>query len=119
MIYTMLFLYTAVQLKPLTAVIQDVLAHTLWEMHHLATTHHQHGHYHLHDELQDISEDHHNNSSEKTPSSQKSNEEISTHFSEEFNIEFTNSYFYILHLTKINQHLVCVHIPIFSPPPEG
>lgn len=114
----MLFFYSAVQLKPLTAVIQDALAHTFLEMHHIATTHHQHGHHHLQDEIQDVTEAHHSDSSEKIPASQKSNEEISTHVSEEFNIKFTNPYSFIHHLTTINQHLVSVIIPINSPPPK-
>lgn len=118
-IYVMLFFYTAVQLKPLTAAIQDLLAHTFWEMHHIATRHHQHGHDHLQDELQDISEDHHNSSSEKIPTSQKINEEMSIHLAQHFNIKFTNNYSYILHSTKSNANLISIYIPISSPPPKA
>ena len=117
-IYVILFFYTAIQLKPLTAVIQDILAHTFWEMHHIATTHHQHGHDHLQDELHDISEDHHNSSSEKIPTSQKFNEEMSIHLAQHFNIKFTNNYSYILHSTKSNTNLISIYIPISSPPPK-
>ena len=50
-IYTILFVYAAVQLKPLTAVINDALAHTFWKVQHMATVHYENGKHHLHVEL--------------------------------------------------------------------
>lgn len=70
-IYTLLLFYTAVQLKPLTAVVQDVIAHTFFKMQHLGTVHFENGHYHLHKELQTINDD--EKSTNKT--SQKSSSE--------------------------------------------
>jgi hypothetical protein len=56
-IYILLFFYVAVQLKPLTVVIQDVFEHAFFKMQHIATVHYENGHYHLHNDLDAINKD--------------------------------------------------------------
>jgi hypothetical protein len=73
-IYILLFFYVVVQLRPLTAVVQDLIAHTFFKMQHMATVHYENGKYHLHNELKTITEEDSNSTSEKAPSSQKTNE---------------------------------------------
>jgi hypothetical protein len=87
----MLVFYVGVQLKPLTAIIQDTLAHTFWKVKHLATAHHNHGHHHLHQELQQSSVDEHEINHTEKPANQKLNEEISTHVLNQFNFDFINT----------------------------
>jgi hypothetical protein len=71
-VYILLFFYVAVQLKPLTAVVQDVIAHTFFKMQHMTTVHYENGHYHLHAELETINkESNTTNKSNEKSSSQK------------------------------------------------
>ncbi len=71
-IYVLLFFYVAVQLKPLTVVIEDVISHTFFKMQHMATVHYESGHYHLHTELETINkEDNATNKATHKSSSQK------------------------------------------------
>jgi hypothetical protein len=114
----MLFFYTAVQLKPLTALIQDALAHTFWNMQHMAS-HHHHGHHHLHEDLIESSEGVYKNPIDKIPTSSKFNEEISTHFTQEFSFQFKSIFIYISHDTNHDSNLESVCIPINSPPPRA
>ncbi len=113
----MLVFYVAIQLKPLTLIIQDILAHTFWKVHHLATEHHEHGHHHLHEELVDDHIHEHTNPSEKQ-SSQKLSEETSIHLLETFNFMFSNRSIYTKHTTKSLHNLTFVFIEINSPPPK-
>lgn len=72
-IYILLLFYVAVQLKPLTAVVQDVIGHTFFKMQHIATVHYENGHYHLHTELETINnEEKAANKTTQKPSSEKS-----------------------------------------------
>ena len=114
----MLFFYAAMQLKPLTALVQDVLAHTFWEMRHIATTHQQHGHHHLHHEIQETAEHSASSSADKVPSSQKLNEEIAAHLFQEFTMQFQNSFTYIFHSSSSTNELSTVFMAISSPPPK-
>lgn len=115
----MLLFYIAVQIKPLTVVIQDAFAHVFWKAHHVATTHHEHGHHHLHDELiEDQSIHEHERSTEKEPA-QKYNEEVSVHVLDTFYFGFKN---YITDI-ECNSNLACnisiVYIEIKNPPPQA
>lgn len=57
LLYALLFFYLAVQLKPVTAIVQDFIAHTFFKMQHMATIHYENGKYHLHTELETISKE--------------------------------------------------------------
>lgn len=50
-IYTFLFVYGFALIKPITPIINDVIAHTFYKMEHLATVHFENGKYHVHAEL--------------------------------------------------------------------
>jgi hypothetical protein len=56
-VYILLFFYVAVQLKPLTVVVQDIIAHTFFKMQHMTSVHYENGHYHLHAELETINKE--------------------------------------------------------------
>jgi hypothetical protein len=84
LIYSLLFFYLLVQLRPLTAVLQDIVAHTFYRMQHMATVHYENGHYHLHAELKDINESE-KDSSQNLPQ-QKSNESISNQLLPQFEL---------------------------------
>lgn len=109
----------AVQLKPLTAIVQDVLAHTFWKVHHLATTHHQHGHHHLDEELQDISEDDHDAPHDKIPTHEKSKEDISFHILLENAFRFKNHSLVSAYPKDSHKELAVSFISIVTPPPKG
>lgn len=47
----LLLVYAFGVLKPLSPIINDVLAHTFWKMQHIATVHYENGKYHVHTEL--------------------------------------------------------------------
>ena len=64
-VYILLFFYVVVQLRPLTAVLQDAIAHTFFKMQHMATVHFENGHYHLHTELKNIDKEENNSEKKK------------------------------------------------------
>ncbi len=119
LIYILLIFYVIVQLKPLTVIVQDVLAHTFFKMQHMATIHKENGQYHLHLQLKDISEKENSSSSEKTPSSQKFNENISAHVIQEFNFQITNQDLFSHNPTGSKIALTGAFLKINSPPPEA
>ena len=83
----------AVQLKPLTAIVKDVIAHTFFKMQHTATVHYENGHYHLHTELENINnEGKETNKAAQKTSSEKVNETNSQQLLTQINFNFkTNS----------------------------
>jgi hypothetical protein len=117
-IYVMLLFYVAIQLKPLTIIIQDVLAHTFWKMHHLATEHYQHGHHHVHATLAEDSVHEHTTPTEKQ-SSQKANEETSIHLLHTFNFIFCNRSINTHQKSNVQHNVLFVFIEINSPPPKA
>jgi hypothetical protein len=116
-IYSMLMFYIAVQLKPITVIIQDMLAHTFWKVQHMATEHH-HGHHHVHEKLAEESVHEHTNPSEKQ-SSQKLTEETSIHLLETFQFMFTNRSIDTKHASNSLHNLSFVFLEISSPPPKA
>ncbi len=117
-IYLILFVYAAAQLKPLTAVINDALAHTFWKVQHMATVHFENGHYHLHNELKTISEEDKNSTQEKSSSTEKSNETNSNQIIHELNFDFEMNAVKIIPSIKPKQNAVCGFNQINSPPPK-
>ena len=85
----------------------------------MATIHKENGRYHLHMELKDISEEDKNATQEKAPSSQKMNENISTHIVQEFDFQFTNDCFSSQTHASSQEDVVAVFIKINSPPPKS
>ena len=117
-IYTILFVYAAVQLKPLTAVINDALEHTFWKVQHMATVHFENGHYHLHNELKKISEEDKNSSTDKVPATEKSNETNSNQIVHELNFDFEITSILIREIAQPNQNTISGFTQINSPPPK-
>jgi hypothetical protein len=117
-IYLLLLVYAAAQLKPLTAVINDVLAHTFWKVEHMATIHYENGHYHLHNELKTIAEDDKNSTQEKVPSSEKSNETNSNQLVHELNFDLLIPMIYVSPIIDPKQNIVSGFSQINSPPPK-
>jgi hypothetical protein len=106
------------QLKPLTAMINDVLAHTFWKVQHLATVHYENGHYHLHSELKTISEEEKNSTQEKGPSSEKSNETNSNQLVNDLNFDIEIPVTYVSQIKDPEQNIVPGFSQINSPPPK-
>jgi hypothetical protein len=104
------------QLRPLAAMVQDVIAHTFFELQHTATVHYENGHYHLHKELKDISEEENNPVSEK--SSQKTGEAISNHIPQKNEFIFAQSKTTALTPTSFQEKCLNTFIKISSPPPK-
>ena len=65
-LYTFIFVYGFALIKPITPIVNDVIAHTFYKMEHLATVHFENGKYHVHAEL---ATEHKNESKENVPSS--------------------------------------------------
>lgn len=83
-IYIFLFVYAFIQLKPLTAVVKDVIAHTFFKVQHMASVHYENGRYHLHTELDSI----HKTDTEPAatnPVGEKSGENTAPQLCSEFN----------------------------------
>ena len=106
------------QLKPLTAVISDALAHTFWKVQHMATVHFENGHYHLHNELKKISEEDKNSSTDKVPATEKSNETSSNQIVHELNFDFEITSILIPEIAQPNQNTISGFTQINSPPPK-
>lgn len=56
-VYSLMIFYVAFQLRPLTVVISDVLAHTFFRVQHMATIHYENGKYHVHADLKAIADE--------------------------------------------------------------
>ena len=117
-IYLLLFVYAAAQLKPLTAILNDALAHTFWKVQHMATVHYENGHYHLHNELKTISEEDKSSTQEKVPSSEKSNEINSNQIIHELNFDLEMTVSYVSPVIDQKQNTVSGFNKINSPPPK-
>ncbi len=111
-------MYAAVQLKPLTAVINDVLAHTFWKVQHMATVHYENGHYHLHHEIKTIAEEDKSSSEEKVPASEKSNETNSNQIVHELNFDLETVVTNVSPILDLKQNIVSGFRTINSPPPK-
>ncbi|HLY70728.1 MAG TPA: hypothetical protein VKR53_13435 [Puia sp.] len=48
LIYLVLVSYTTVLVRPAVPFVADVIAHTFWYAHHVATVHFENGRYHVH-----------------------------------------------------------------------
>jgi hypothetical protein len=83
LVYILLFFYVSAQLKPLTYVLKDVVAHTFFKMQHLASVHYEKGHYHLHTEIETLTKKEESQQPSKTNSEKKQDKtwpEIKTDF---------------------------------------
>jgi hypothetical protein len=107
------------QLKPLTVMINDVLAHTFWKVQHMATVHYENGHYHLHTELKTISEESNDSTQEKVPDSEKSNEDTSNQIVHEFNYDFATNSILFTGVVMTDQDVLNGYLNISAPPPKA
>lgn len=98
--------------------VQDIVAHTFWKEHHMATEHHHHGHHHVHKEIAaEAGHEHH--SSNSVPSNQKQSEEIFTHLLSSFAFTFNNRSILTKQISILKQRIPAVSIEIKSPPPKN
>jgi len=118
-VYILLFFYVLVQLRPLTVVLQDVIAHTFFKMQHMATIHYENGKYHLHNELKTIAEEDNSSSSEKIPSSQKTTETDSDQITHEIHFNFETHSISVLHAINSDQNSIAGFTSINAPPPKN
>ena len=75
LLYLVIFSYATIMLKPVLPFITDVIAHTFWYSHHMATVHFENGRYHVHTESMEaakkeapINPINNNNTANTTPS---------------------------------------------------
>ncbi len=118
-VYITLVLYLAIQLRPVTAIVGDLLAHTFWYAHHLATEHHEHGHEHLHDELAEIDDDHDHHHEQQAPSSIKIYEENLLHLIQVFDFRFLTTITYNEYPRFVINQWDSISLPTNSPPPKS
>lgn len=118
-VYITLFFYVVVQLKPLVAVLEDVIAHTFYKVQHMATVHYENGKYHLHAELNTIAEEENKKSQENVPSSVKADETISVHVKEDFAFKPSDSQLVSVIVFSQKQDMVSPFIKKSSPPPKA
>jgi hypothetical protein len=118
-LYILLTLYIAAQLRPLTAVVQDFIAHTFFKMEHMSSIHYENGHYHLHTELKNINEEDNNKTQGKVPTSQKVDESISANTLQMFNFQFQDNINASLNWARTQQDVISGHTQIDSPPPKA
>jgi hypothetical protein len=105
-----------VQLKPVTAVVQDIIAHTFFKMQHLATIHYENGKYHVHTELEKIATDEGELTKNKTQESKKS-EKQTQQISDFLRAEITSECETILFATSNSKNSSGFQT-LESPPPE-
>ncbi|MCW3076027.1 MAG: hypothetical protein JWO32_636 [Bacteroidetes bacterium] len=118
-IYLLLLLYVAVQLKPITAVFEDVLAHTFYKAQHMATIHFENGKYHLHTDLKEIAEQDGSSPSEKVPSNIKTNDTVSSHTTPEFIFQLNKQALAFQYLKGRSTTLPSAFLKISNPPPQA
>jgi len=111
-------MYVFAQLKPLAVVVEDALAHTLWQAQHMATVHYENGRYHLHAELKDISDKENKTSQQKTPSSGKTIESTAQELPQ-FSFNFETNSPLIPVIFSQSRDLLPGHTQINSPPPKA
>lgn len=51
LLYTLLFSYTIIMVKPVMPYVSDIIAHAFWYSQHMATVHYENGKYHVHAEI--------------------------------------------------------------------
>ncbi len=107
-----------VQLKPLTAVVADALAHTFFNARHMATIHYENGHYHLHNELKEIAGQENGITKEKPGSPAKANENICHLIVHKLNFGFITDSSPGQKINKDDQGVMSGHYRIKSPPPK-
>lgn len=117
LIYMLLYVYSFGLLKPIVPLVNDIVAHTLYKMQHLATVHYENGKYHLHAELASESASPANQSKSSVPGS--AFEMLANHIQTAvFKIE---KYFTITQTIASSQGQheldVCIKNPI--PPPKA
>jgi hypothetical protein len=117
-IYILLLFYIAVQLKPLTAIMQDVLAHTFFKMSHIATVHYENGKYHLHTQLENINNEDGGIAKEKAPSSEKSNENTPNQIVHELNFDLASDSILIPEVINPDEDSISGYARINTPPPK-
>jgi hypothetical protein len=118
-IYITLFFYVTVQLKPLVAILQDVVAHTFYRVQHMTTVHYENGKYHLHAELATIGKEDEKKSQQNVPSSVKADETISVHVKGEFNFETFDHQKSSLNVFSQKQDIISPFIKKSIPPPRA
>ena len=117
-IYILLSFYVFAQVKPLAVIVEDVLAHTFWKVQHMATVHFENGHYHIHQELSDISEKENKSAQEKVPSSEKMNENTFQNV-HDINFNFQTNSILIPVAIFQTQNVLAGFATINSPPPKA
>ena len=119
-LYILLLSYVIVQLRPLTVLVEDVIAHTFFKMQHMATVHYENGHYHLHNELKTINEQDNdsNKASHKSSSSQKTDKSISDQLVTELSFDFYSNSLLIPEFNTSVLDVALGFTKINSPPPK-
>lgn len=119
-LYILLLSYVIVQLRPLTVLVEDVIAHTFFKMQHMATVHYENGHYHLHQELKTINEQDNdsNKASHKSSSSQKTDKSISDQLVTELSFDFYSNSILIPEFNTSVLDVALGFTKINSPPPK-
>lgn len=74
--YYLLILYTLALCKPVLPLLQDKLAHSLWQTEHLSTVHTHQGDHHAAEEMMEAGHDENN---DKHPAPGKTFEPVSVH----------------------------------------
>lgn len=118
LLYIFLFFYVAVQLLPLTAIVEDVLAHTFFKMQHMATIHYENGKYHLHTELNTIAAEEGNLTKDKIVTSEKYNENLTNQFSLQLNFDLSTKTHRLSAFIHPNGNISSGFLSITSPPPQ-
>ena len=112
-----LFFYLFALVKPITPVVQDFIAHTLWKMEHVATVHYENGKYHLHSELKDKTS---KEESRSTPNScLKAMKDISLHIVNNLVTSLPLDNCNDLSFAEPNKGLEGLFIQEYNLPPEG
>ncbi|MBS1636658.1 MAG: hypothetical protein JST26_12145 [Bacteroidetes bacterium] len=117
-LYLILVAYISIQLKPLTAVVADVLAHTFWEAQHLAHAHHDHDHHHLEEELSEPDDHDHEHSVPNEKSGQKSGQELQEHITTATHFHFSGFFVITFYGRFCNMLLQACSQAVITPPPE-
>lgn len=113
-----MLIYIGIQCRSIFPIASDFLAHTFWHAYHLATEHHELGHSHLHEELEEMEEEEHHHSKEHAPA-QKLTQENSVHLLQAFDFRFSTNILNNKYPSYVISQWDSIDLPKNTPPPKA
>lgn len=115
-LYTILFAYCMVMLKPVTPYITDTIAHIFYKAKHIATVHYENGKYHVHKEVTATAKK--DAAQNQVPAAKKDNSTVEHIFLTQ-TVKFLPGPYKINYPALVTPHLISSHPATELPPPRA